>query len=191
VASVLLTLHLTAVFAAPWANPPPSSELARLVAAGFYPYLRFMSLDNGYRFFAPDPGPSHLVRYEIELEDGAVHTGRFPELAAHRPRLLYHRYLMIAEILEALTSPNFEIPPQGPLLPEHQAFIFERRRRAELLQQSIARQLAREHPGARRIRLYVVTHALPSPMDVENGMRLDDPALYRERLVGDFASGQL
>jgi hypothetical protein len=31
------------------------------------------------------------------------------------------------------------------------------------------------------VTLYLVTHALPSPQDIQAGMKLNDPRLYRER----------
>ena len=61
--SVLVALHVAAVFVGPWAIPPHGSELARTIASGFGPYLQAAFLNNGYRFFAPEPGPGHLVRY--------------------------------------------------------------------------------------------------------------------------------
>jgi hypothetical protein len=66
--SVGLLLHLTAVIMAPFAMPP-SSELVRDVADRLRPYIDSLYLDHGYRFFAPSPGPSHLVRYRLELPD--------------------------------------------------------------------------------------------------------------------------
>ena len=57
---------------------------------------------HGYRFFAPDPGPSHLILYEVSLENGETASGRFPDQNVHRPRLLYHRFFMISEHFWAL-----------------------------------------------------------------------------------------
>ena len=68
------------------------------------PYLQILSLDNGYRFFAPEPGPSHLVRYDVTLADGQQIGGVFPNLAEERPRLLYHRYFMLSEFVNSLTE---------------------------------------------------------------------------------------
>ena len=80
-ASVLLGAHLMAVFVAPMAVPtssplvPPStSPLAGTFFRFFRPYLQAAFLNHGYKFFAPDPGPSHLVRYELTMADGGVMT---------------------------------------------------------------------------------------------------------------------
>jgi hypothetical protein len=37
--------------------------------------------------------------------------------------------------------------------------------------------------------LYLVRHLFPRPNDVLDGMRLNDPSLYRERSLGTFSAG--
>src|ERR1700722_11148109 len=76
---LLNALHVAAVFVGPWAMPPHGSELARSIANAFGPYLQAAFLNNGYRFFAPEPGPGHLVRYEIVTHDGQKIEGSFPD----------------------------------------------------------------------------------------------------------------
>lgn len=95
--SVLAVIHLFAVFSAPWAMPEPSSQLARDVSSWTSPYTNALYMRHGYRFFAPDPGPSHLIIYEVTLPDGETVKGRFPDSKVHRPRLMYHRFFMISE----------------------------------------------------------------------------------------------
>lgn len=63
----------------------------------FTPYLDVLYLNHGYNFFAPDPMPAKLISYEIEKEDGTKIEGTFPDLKTQWPRLLYHRYFMLAE----------------------------------------------------------------------------------------------
>ena len=45
---------------------------------------------------------------------------------------------------------------------------------------SYAEHLLDKH-HAQSVTLYLVTHALPSPQQVQEGMKLNNPALYRER----------
>ena len=159
--SLLLMVHLAAVFVAPWAAPP-SSPLVGNLWGFFRPYLQVMFLNHGYKFFAPDPGPSHLVRYELELVDGSRRDGIFPNLKEQQPRLLYHRHMMLAERLV--------VPPDMPF--------------ADVLIKSYANSYARHllyQHQASRVRLLYRTHNLPMPQDVARGMKLDDPRLYQER----------
>lgn len=97
IVSVLVVLHLAAVFSAPFAMPQPSSELSVGIDLVTGPYTSALYMRHGYRFFAPDPGPSHLLRYEVVDESGDVVAGRFPDKSNHKPRLMYHRFFMISE----------------------------------------------------------------------------------------------
>lgn len=190
VVSVLVALHLMAVFVAPWSAPPPSSDLARTVAGWFAPYLHLAYLNHGYRFFAPDPGPSHLVRYELEMPDGSIKTGRFPDVGEHWPRLLYHRHFMISESVFNITQPFVESPPGGFVnAAQREAFETEKQR-SSIIVRSLARYMIQQH-GARRVRLFVQTHHIPAPWDLESGMQLDDQRLYQERPLGEFAGDEL
>lgn len=157
VASLLILLHLMAIWVAPF-SVPPSSPLAQGLASLFRPYVEGAFLNHGYKFFAPDPGPTHLVRYELELADGSKRGGTFPNLKEQQPRLLYHRHMMLSERLEG--------PPEAYWIAPYS--------------RSYAQHLLETH-HARRVTLYLVTHALPNPVQVQAGMKLNDPSLYRER----------
>lgn len=165
--SVLLLLHLTALVVAPFAVQP-SSLLSGYAWSAFRPYLEAAYLNHGYHFFGPEPGPGHLVRYEIELADGTTKEGYFPNRSEHRPRLLYHRHFMLSERLAGL------MPQDGPegrvaKLPWAEAYV-----------RSYAEHLYETH-RARQVTLYLRRHLLPWPEQIEHGMTLDDPKLYEER----------
>jgi len=125
-ASLLLVLHLTAVFVAPWSLstepalppgyvgpldsegnsqplPPPDSTVWQqpVVPRGlhrfFTPYLNLAYLNHGYQFFAPDPAGSNLIRYQVWDSGGTeIASGEFPNLDQQWPRLFYHRHMMLA-----------------------------------------------------------------------------------------------
>jgi hypothetical protein len=76
ICSVLIIVHLWAVLSRPIEfatqgpfGPSPSASLLRVPVR---PYSQFMYLDHGYAFFAPDPGPSHLIEAEITRADGTI-----------------------------------------------------------------------------------------------------------------------
>ena len=126
----ILMLHLTAVIAEPFrffsrssVQVAPDAELLRNAVR---PYSQFLFLDHGYFFFAPNPGPGHLVRIlnssepvptlpddrditplqearKLEGSDSKVIL--FPDRQAHRPRLLYHRYFMFSEFYFGAFAP--------------------------------------------------------------------------------------
>ncbi len=151
VASVLLALHVAAVFVAPMSlSPGGGSELFRSLQRLFRPYLDVAYLNHGYGFFSPNPGSSYLIRYEVQTQDGRVVEGVLPDRKEHWPRLRYHRHFM-------LSSQASEWPLSLP--------------------ESFARHLLRQHDG-RSVRLQYVEHRLLSTEQVRQGMELDDPSTY-------------
>ena len=188
-ASALLALHVIAIFSAPWSFPPPASALSNVVAGVFRPYLIASFLDHGYRFFAPNPGPSHLIRYEIDMPNGSVVQGRFPDRNQHWPRLLYHRHFMLSETVYGIHNEILDEVPEG--LPPDRVEQFQRmqafyRQRAELAQRGIARALLNE-TGGQRIRLYLQIHEIPFPEEVQGGLPLNAPSLYQDiRTLGEY-----
>ena len=164
--SVVLVLHLVAIVSAPWAMQP-SSVLAQRVFSFFQPYVDLAFLNHGYHFFAPEPGPSHVIRYELQLDDGKLITGQFPDAHAHSPRLLYHRHFMLSETANRLAVD----PAQQPALDE--------------LSRSFAEHLMTQY-SASRATLYLRRHYIQTPEQVAAGMPLDAPELFAERPLGTF-----
>lgn len=149
-----------------------------------------MSLNNGYRFFAPDPGASHLVKYELLKDGQPIATGKFPDKDSHWPRLYYHRHFMLSEMMFQMAAAVPELPPG--VLPDEvmtreerkQVVLFEERSTA--LQRSIADYLLAVHPEATSVRLVGQTHAIPSQFDVQRGVELADERYFQEVALGEF-----
>src|SRR5262245_16389253 len=113
--SFVLLLHLTAIIAAPWSGPEYAGPLASIVVQPFGPYLYATYSGHGYRFFCPAPGPSHLVRYTLEMPDGSkCPSAVFPDQRAEWPRLFYHRHFMLSEKLGGLWIPEAPGPNDPP-----------------------------------------------------------------------------
>jgi hypothetical protein len=185
--SILVLIHILAVFVGPWAMPPQGSELANSLARLLAPYLQATYLDNGYRFFAPEPGPSHLMRYEATLPDGKVVEGVFPSLRQQWPRLLYHRHFMLSEFAYTLESSADFLNQEAQRLPQRSAAVRERAERASTLSEKYAASYARHIKttlGAKEVRLYIRTRRIPTPEEIEGGLHLDDPALQTDELLG-------
>ncbi len=122
IASAVIAFHVFAVFITPFhvstlartgSNSPASGPVRLFIE----PYTRFMYVSHGYAFFAPDPGPAHLIHYEVRFADGRKESGKLPDLDKHWPRLLYHRHFMIAEAYHnSYASPDE--PQLIPALPD-------------------------------------------------------------------------
>jgi hypothetical protein len=181
IVTVLILWHLAAVILAPLSvEPSGDSKLWQALATPFWPYIKAADLNHGYRFFGPDPGPSHLVRYHLEMPDGTSHDGVFPNRAEERPRLLYHRYFMLSEHLNGLYEGQLIAKTEGaPGLPEEAP----QRHLAELAYHAMIRSYADEllrRTGAKSVHVELIEHDFPTPEKSLNGLRLDDKSLYRK-----------
>jgi hypothetical protein len=159
--SALLVFHLAAVIISPL-SVPPSSATWNNAWWVFRPYLEMMYLNHGYKYFAPEPGPSTLLAYTLEFDDGSTLEETIPHRGI-RPRLLYHRHFMLTEFL------NFA--------PEdwHRAY---------------ARHLCQRY-GAESVTMSRMTRLLPTMEDVRNGSTLTDPSRYLETPLGSFRCDDL
>lgn len=185
VASVLIALHLAAVFIGPmsFAVRPGSPAIDPLRAA-FRPYIQAMFLDHGYAFFAPDPGPSHLVEYTLTFDDREPIVGRCPDLKQHRPRLLYHRHFMLSESLQ-----SYYVPANAPRGFDRDSQEYQRWNEARddfrSLRDSYANHLKHAY-GSKSATVHRIRHDLLPPAqftrerDLEGPTTLDDERTYAD-----------
>ena len=161
--SLALLVYFAAVIIAPLSGPPPASELSQVILQPFRPLLGALYLGHGYRFFAPDPGPGHTIRWTIALPDGSTRTGKTPDAESDWPRLMYHRRFMVAEKIAVLVPPPFapaeaREAAKGDWLP---------------LVKGVASNLLRS-TGGTRITLELVEHYLPGPQEIVAGTSGED-----------------
>jgi hypothetical protein len=179
-ASVLLIAHLAAVILPPFrfatSSPERSSPVAGL-GDWLRPYIEAAFLSHGYAFFAPDPGPSFLLRCRLEFDDGRAPVVKtFPDRTQQSPRLLYHRHFMLAEQLNAIFVPE---DPPSELAPYLQAQWRADRARYEARRRSFEQHLQAEY-GASRVTIERVAHRQPTVEERLRGMSLTDPLLYAD-----------
>jgi hypothetical protein len=154
-ASVAILAYLAAVIVPPLAGPAPASELASRILQPLRPLVGAVYLGHGYRFFAPNPGPGHTIRWTMTMPDGSTRSGRIPDEALDRPRLLYHRRFMVSEKISALVP-----------LADAPADIRERAERDwQPLVKGVATNLLRREGGL-SVTLETVEHYLPDPGEV-------------------------
>ncbi len=162
--STLLAFHVFSVFMAPAAMPPASP----LLMDGYritVPYTELMFLNHGYHFFAPDPGASSLISWKVTRSGDVPVSGRFPDPST-RPRLLYHRYFMLAENVS-----SFPEETQNEVL------------------KAYARHFAKRHSGD-SVTLTRVYHEPSSISRILAGGRLSDPATFSEELIDRYQFNQ-
>ncbi len=179
--SLCVICQLLAVIAEPFQfftrSPRGVSEAAIPVRTVLTPYIEFAYLNHGYFFFAPEPGPSHLMDCRLTFDDGRKANLRFPDRKAQWPRLLYHRHFMMAENLHQLWVPPVDdglLPAGDPLRP----LLKADRQRFESVRDSMERHLEHRY-SASHASIERVEHRLPSSDEVfRDHLRLDDARLY-------------
>lgn len=125
-------------------------------------YANLLYINNGYDFFSPNPSVSHIIRYEVFNNLGEkVAEGRLPDRRDQRPRLFYHRHMMLVE-----QSRDPATEGRG-------------------WEDAIARELLEKHGGA-YIQLKMVRRHLLSPKQVLAGERPDAPAMYEDLGVMEY-----
>jgi hypothetical protein len=145
IVSLILLWHLSAVFMA-GLSVPPSSPLASVVGQQVMQwYLDLLAMNRGHHFFAPDPPPGVLVRYELFDKEGKTIVGEFPNKKEYWPRLRYHRHFMLADQATiGATNEN------------------DRKLGSQIYLRAYGRHLLREHDG-QRVRLQRVIHLVLDP----------------------------
>ncbi len=155
----------------------PSAPDAGLVRSTLGPYIDFMYLHHGYFFFAPNPGPSHLMDISLIDADGSRRHLRLPDHQAQWPRLLYHRHFMLSEFIYQLYAPPVAPSPDGTTNPQREGWLRDRAR-FEMVRNSMENHLAKRY-GATRAEIQLMEHRLPSAVEVfDDKVKLNDEKLY-------------
>lgn len=183
VVSLLVSVHLLAVLAEPfrfftYGGSRGSSPAAEPIRVALGPYIEFAYLNHGYFFFAPEPGPSHLMQCDLTFDDGSISHIRYPDKQAQWPRLLYHRHFMLAEFFNQLHAP----PVDPALVQQASAAESEQwkrdRARFEDVSNSMQAHLVHRY-SAKSATIQRVRHVLPgSDAVLKDKLPLSDPSLY-------------
>ena len=163
VVNLLVLAHFAAVLAAA-TSVGPTSELLVDIWQPFRPYLQLLYLNQGYNFYSPQPAATTLVAYEVERGDKLVARGRINELAS-KPRLLFHRYLLLTEHLTFVS-------------PESQPYWYR----------SYAHHLCHKY-GGDRVSFTRIVHYPATTEMIRGGMTLSDPMTYEEVFAGEYPCG--
>ena len=216
--TLVLIAYLAVLLLGPLTVPVGSAHLTNPMARVAAPIHRALFQGHGYRFFAPQPGPGHFVECRFQMSDGPEQTIRFPDRERHWPRLLYHRWFMLAETVfteldgtpdsksfrdaqQTLQREIDQLRSIGKLIPAKQLAIrrddlqieYERARaRIDQLVRRVALAVLTEVPGATAVELVLYERSIPLPGDVADGVKLDDARYLSDPLpIGTFSREQL
>ncbi len=166
----------------------------------FKPYSQWLYMNHGYFFFAPNPGPGHLLQCTLSYSElppnsqsepqqgpnpsqrvGVVplDPGRtivLPDRKLHWPRLHYHRYLMLAEFYNSRFAPAVLSEEAKKDVPLMQRWAIDKEL-YDQLQTSISKSVMHS-TQAKRVALKRLERLLPDSQQVLlDGWSLDDPRL--------------
>ncbi len=184
--SMLLIGHLLAVVLPPLSfqtrGPIGQSPSIATLLAPLEGYGQFLYIDRGYAFFAPEPGPSHLVQVAVTESDGQVAEMMIPNLQVHWPRLLYHRHFMLTEFLNRIHQPPGPPPELVEADPEQAEYWVRARARYKHVRQSVVEHLEHEYPG-RDVAIRRIEHLIPDVINYRlEPVSLTHPDSYRVML---------
>lgn len=182
--SLLLVIHVTAVFAEPFRFFTRSSQRAFSPDAGYVrswlsAYIDFAYLHHGYFFFAPNPGPSHLISAQIGKVTPPNQPKEIiiPDKTVQWPRLYYHRHFMLSEFLH-----NSFAPPEQPEEAAFDPVIDQQWRRDRELYVAVKSSIENRFRVTQKtedVLIRRIEHALPNDIQVyREKWKLNDPRLY-------------
>ncbi|MGI9515527.1 MAG: hypothetical protein ACR2NP_00645 [Pirellulaceae bacterium] len=211
--SLLLLGHLFCLVITPLAAVEPRSQLSVDLHRVIQPYCQALYLEHGYRFFAPEPGPSHIVQYRVTDQSGEIITGQFPDRDQIWPRLLYHRWFMLSEttfrhVAETLGDEELESRVQemreeisdlleqgNPRAAEELEFQLQRNLQDQALMTEMrdrlvadVGQMLMDRYNGVSVQLRMLTRVIPPPADIARGIPLDDPRFLPEDLSVDLGT---
>jgi hypothetical protein len=218
--SALILFHFVGILVAVVNVPPPGGAppwLAHQLWMRVYrPYLTITNLNNGYHFYAPEPGPCALLYFRVEFADGYAKWVRIPDhpnctshverrrlgalatsVGQSMPvpqqrldRLIQRRHgdLVLPDDPPMAVSPR-DIPPGNMPM---QAQYREPGVTGKMLLSSYAGHVARttEHPlsptPVTGVKVYLVEFHNPLVQDFAEGQDPLDPILYLPYYMGEY-----
>lgn len=177
----LIVVHLLAIVLPPLSfqtrgRSGVSPFIGRLVAP-IEAYCQFLYLNRGYAFFAPDPGPSHLIQVRVQDTEGHDEEMFYPDINRQWPRLLYHRYFMLTEYLNEVYRPS--VGSGSEYSQEELETLRKEREKYDLIRNSYSLHLQNVH-GGKQVSLRRIEHLLPRYDLYRQAPRpLNDPTSYR------------
>ena len=146
------------------------------------PYSQWLYINHGYFFFAPNPGPGHLIQCSFTPPnegDSAEESSSkltLPDRNEHWPRLLYHRYFMLSEFYTNRFAPRQVTEELKKDTEFMQRWSFDKEL-YDQIQKSMVTSLKHSR-GLESVELRRVERLLPDSQQVlQEGWTLNDPRL--------------
>lgn len=202
IVSLILLFHLSAILVHVLAGGGPF--VMKQLSSWYRPYLKTMWLDNAYRFYAPDPGPTEVLWYHLQYNDGSTRWTQVPRREDFYLRMPFQRHMSIA-LLGSMMTWQEPIPPKDDAASVASVLVNNRPAMRQVLSpngeiffRSYARHVARvekEHPVSKAelisMDCYLVKYEIRSPMQMRLNVDMYDPRNVRIQFVATFSTDGL
>jgi hypothetical protein len=210
--ALLIVLHFAAILTAVTVVPPANGQSPYLANQLWTrvsrPWLQMTLMNNGYHFYAPEPGPSALLWFRVEFADGESVWVRIPDHKTIGTQIERRR---LGALATNVGSPN---PPSGdfeglrarrveagmkhdPPIPMAEGPVenqyHEPPTQALILIASFVRRVAKttEHPAGADVavagvKVYRVDYYNPPVQHFHAGRPPLDPTLYAAYFMGEY-----
>ncbi|MEO2034196.1 MAG: hypothetical protein ABGZ35_19140 [Planctomycetaceae bacterium] len=186
VVSLLVCLHFFAILTAVTSSGSGrfnSPYLAMRLNEPFQPYLETLFLRNGYRFFAPNPGPNFVAWFRITYEDGRIRWYEFPRRKDFATPLAYTRMLSVAN-MGSQTYEHPADPDKLEIIPGTRICLSSYAR--YVASDQLVERGLREAGPVQTIEIYRVGHMYIMPDQIREGWDYTDLRLYEPIYLGAF-----
>jgi hypothetical protein len=187
VVTVLLILHFFAILTAVTASSDrdyPAPQVAVWANELLRPYLQSTLMNNGYRFFAPNPGSPTVLWFRVQYENRVVRWVEAPAPPGSLLRGAYQRRLNLA-----MQPSQYVVPVAG------ETGRYRLTNLGEIYLASYARHVARRHERldaagspvpVRTVGIYFAQHASRTPAQVREGWKSTDLRTYKFIFAGAY-----
>jgi hypothetical protein len=213
VGSALIVMHFACILTAVTIVPPPNGSSPywsqQLFMRISRPWLQLTVMNNGYHFYAPEPGPASLVWFYVEFSDGESTWVRIPDHKAVTTHVERRRLGALATSLgqtapvqpadlERLRQRRFEAGSKHkPPIPMAEVPVEEQYHEptpyVQILISSYVRRVARtvKHPEGKDaevtgVKVYKVDYYNPPVQHFQAGREPLDPTLYAVYYMGEY-----
>lgn len=197
IVSLVLLFHFTAIISHVLSGGGPF--VMRQLSTLFRPYLKTMWLDNAYRFYAPDPGPTDVLWFHLNYADGSTRWTQVPRREDFYFRMPFQRHMSIA-LLASMMVEQEPVPARDnneslarilasntPIMRTVLTPV------GEIFYRSYARHIARtdkQHPRTHAelasMDCYLVKYNIRSPFEMRMKLDMYDPRMLRILQVATF-----
>lgn len=198
IVSLVVFLHLGAIII--YVIGAGGPFVMKQASSWIRPYLKMMWLDNAYRFYAPNPGPTEVIWYRLQYDDGSTRWTQLPKREDFYFRMPFQRHMSIALLASMMIEKEAIKPAEDAasvaniLVNNSVSYKTVLTAAAEVYFRSYARHIARKearHPtrGSQLVSMdcYMTHYGIRLPYDMRMNMDMYDPRTLQIQFIATYS----